>query len=90
MLWVVGNRDESIDPSLPRVLAPDEEGGGVSMLGRALAFIRRSGAGESRGRGRGDGAGHDGSRLALARVRNCYVCGGDPRHLCRRCRELAR
>lgn len=33
------------------------------------------------GLGRGGGPG-------IQRVRNCHVCGGDPRHLCYRCREL--
>ena len=52
---------------------------------RALLRFRRSPGG--RVPARRDGLGR-GGHPDLLRVRSCHVCGGDPRHLCYRFREL--
>lgn len=60
----------------------------MKLMDRLLALIRQPARLDGGGRGRGYRAMPGWARPAMVRVRSCAVCGGDPRHLCRRCREV--
>lgn len=60
----------------------------MSMVTAILSLVRRRNDSQPPARSRGHGPSRSPAPSTVVRVRECYVCGGDPRHLCCRCREV--
>lgn len=60
----------------------------MKALETVLAFMGWRRARGGHGPGPRDAAARGRGQRAVVYVRDCRLCGGDPRHLCRRCREV--
>jgi hypothetical protein len=62
----------------------------MAVLGAILGLFRSAASPSTHPGPAGRRAWASPGRAPVIRVRSCYVCGGDPRHLCFRCREVTR